>query len=1174
MGEHPTLRHKKGKVAGKTNVAVTLLCGLAICCSVMYFTAEDEYVLASKPAKSVYGIGGPTSVDSTDVQKAGTIFTNTPDGRMRLTDYLTNVEKEIAAEEAARKRDVAAVRAQMARNFAFNKAARKKLKKALLAKMAVNAKKAKDDLDTSMRDVQRRFADAAHTQNLREKANVARSKALRKTIRKNKHEAKKNLDHAVLVQQRAMSALASATNARIDQTNKHVAINAAQIKENAKKARQELDAAVSLFDTKVANARDEAAAGRSKLAAQLEAQDKSIRQWANNKLKIVMAKTAAQFRRVREKMAEDRHNADMALKSASSKMTASLNAASALNDKRFAQTVSDIAAAKAEAEERVQAAETSFKCSLRTLSSTITDQVSKTNDRMDALSNTITKNKEAQAKVNANVNAETKRMVDLGNKRYAEHLQKDEELKNLIDSNKAATDKRMEAMAAHYTMELNAVKSTMKKNRAHASHMLAKESAKLYDEIAKNEEEQMATNAALEDQTRRARLDIQDALNEAKDDFAERLGALHKTVVDNDKKFEGKLDKLTGIVRENAVKSADGRAELNSIMEANKKELTNAVRDAITKGENEMQAAENKLIDMNTKTKAALNMKITTEISKLTKEANSQIEGLRLNSKEARDQMKKELLFAVRSMSEEAKKNLDDAVATATEVFAAVNAKEAAAADASAADRAAIAAQIEVEKANADSALNAAVCSMTAGLVTLKDTTRASIAKTDTRVDAYAANMEKEFEEIKATMAEQMTTLTGKIEAQKESATADIAAADAASASGFASVMDAVTEQLAKAEEEANDKFGTLMTDMCTQRRELDEDLAAAVSDINDKIAKQAALADSRFDKTVKNLAAARQEAADQVRQAREDFATGLLTVTSEIKAMDKRMITNTQKVAGEVIDHKAAQHTVNLNVSAEINRVEKLMNDQHSQSSRWRGKLRAIVDENKRAAHDEVVALDGLFKDNIAKIRSEAHDDAEAAKHDLTAATEKMYEAMEEVQRENIYKNEEHASAINTFSTESSAAVKAAEEDFNDRLDCLTNVVAANHKSVERRFEVLTGVMRDAKEAGEADRALIRKQNDAMNADMLHAIDQAIQIGEAKAKAVAQRAREQLSGTSKALLVEITETVEEYADKTFQLIQGNQQVVADNYLSLKAYAATAEEKVVEYVGHGKARTF
>jgi len=129
----------------------------------MYITAdgESETALASKAAKSVYGIGGPSSVDSTDVQKAGTVFTNTPDGRMRLTDYLNNVEKEIAAEEAARKRDVSAVRAQMARNFAFNQAARKKLNKFLLAKMAANAKKAKKDLDVAMRRTQAQFAAAA-----------------------------------------------------------------------------------------------------------------------------------------------------------------------------------------------------------------------------------------------------------------------------------------------------------------------------------------------------------------------------------------------------------------------------------------------------------------------------------------------------------------------------------------------------------------------------------------------------------------------------------------------------------------------------------------------------------------------------------------------------------------------------------------------------------------------------------------------------------------------------------------------------------------------------------------------------------------------------------------------------------------------------------------------------
>merc|ERR1711871_1700686 len=637
---HRRLAFEMAMEKSTSRVAMGLLCGLAICCAVMYITADgadvQETILA--PAKSVYGIGGPSSVDSEDVEKVGTVFTNTPDGRMRLTDYLTNVEKEIAAEEAARKRDVAAVRAQMARNFAFNKAARSKLKKALLHKMAVNAKKAKDDLHKSMVFVQGKFAAMAKLQNERNKANIARSKHIRAVVEANKKEAKKNLEAQVLTQQRAMAALASAVNARIAKTNKHVAINAAQIKENAKKAREELEKAVAIFDKKAANARAEAAAGRSKLAAQLESQDKSLRQWANNKMKVVMAATAAKFRRVREKMAADRHAADLALKAASTQMTASLNAFKALNDERFAKTVKDIAAAKAEAKARVAAAKTSFKTHLYALSATVKDQVHKTNLRIDQLSNTVTKNKAAQAKINSNVNAEMNRMIALGNKRYQEHLKKDKELESLIKSNKAATDKRMKVMAAHYMMEIDEVRHTMKKNRAHATHMLAKESAKLYSAIEKSERAQMEPNKQLAEQTRRARLDIEDSLRAAKDDFAQRIGALHKTVVHNDKKFE----KLTGIVRADAIKNAAGRKQLADIMDANKKELQTAVRGAIAKGEARMSAAEKKLTALNKKTKAALNMKITTEISALSKRANSQIEGLRLNSAEARKEMRKE----------------------------------------------------------------------------------------------------------------------------------------------------------------------------------------------------------------------------------------------------------------------------------------------------------------------------------------------------------------------------------------------------------------------------------------------------------------------------------------------------------------------------------------------------
>merc|ERR1712159_553443 len=346
-----------------------------------------------------------------------------------------------------------------------------------------------------------------------------------------------------------------------------------------------------------------------------------------------------------------------------------------------------------------------------------------------------------------------------------EHLKKDAELESLIKSNKAATDKRMKVMAAHYMMELEEVRATMNKNRAHATHMLAKESAKLYSAIEKSEREQMATNKQLADQTRRARLDIEDSLRAAKDDFAQRIGALHKTVVHNDKKFEKKIDKLTGIVRADAIKNAQGRKELSELMDANKKELTTAVRNAIAKGEARMSQAEKKLTTLNKKTKAALNLKITTEISTLTKRANSQIEGLRLNSAEARKEMRKELLYAVRSMADEAKKNLDDATKVAEAAFIKTNAREAAAAAKSAAGRAAIAASIATEAANAKQELDDAVATMQRSLLVLKTQTRKAIKKTNKRVTAYADALTKEAADVDKLMSDQMTLLTGKIEA-------------------------------------------------------------------------------------------------------------------------------------------------------------------------------------------------------------------------------------------------------------------------------------------------------------------------------------------------------------------------------------------------------------------------
>merc|ERR1711988_683923 len=672
----------------RARVAFALLSALAICCSVMYITADGdaETVLAARGYSprankfigSGYDIRRPRSIESVDVKKAGMIVTNTPDGRMRLLKYLNKVEKQIAKESAGRRADIAAIRAHMARNFAYNQAARASMKKALLAKMAINARRAKKSLDRNMRRVQAKFAASAELQNKRNKATIRRSAKTREIMRKNKRAAARSLKIAVLNQQRALAALASATNAKIKQTNSHIAANAAQIRENAKKARKDLEKSMARFDHKMANVNEEAKKGRSKLAAQAADQDKKFREWANNKVKAIAAKTSAQFHKVRDTMSKDRHHADQALAHTSARMDAALNAAKALQDKRFAQTVSDIAEAKKEANDRVEKFRSSFKTDILHLSGVVEEQSNKLNARMTQLAATVESNKAEQAHLNAQVSAELKRMVKVGNDRYAEHLKKDKELKSLMAKNKADTENQMDKMSEQFYAQMAEIKAQMKKDRAHAEHSLSTSTDGLYKTLADNQQAQEAVNKELTAATRRAKLDAEAALKEAKEGFTAKVAALHETVKANEKKHNKKVEELTGVVAANAIKDAQGRAELKKISEFNKNQMKKAVADAVHKGEQRALQIEKKMKDINAKTRASMNMRITTEISTLSKSIHSQISELNLQTKEARAQMKEEIQFALTSAAKFAKEDLKKAIAWSEGEFSKLNANLAA----------------------------------------------------------------------------------------------------------------------------------------------------------------------------------------------------------------------------------------------------------------------------------------------------------------------------------------------------------------------------------------------------------------------------------------------------------------------------------------------------------------
>merc|ERR1711959_275534 len=1164
----PQLRMYAETVSEKKHFrfSFALLCGLALCCSVMYVTSDGEEFVH----EVIKGHDAGSSVGSTDVLKAGQIYTETPDGRMRLMDYFNNVEKEISDEVANRKADIASVRAQMARDFAFNAAARAKLKKDMLHKMAVYAAKAKKELDDAMERTQKHFARMAALENKRYKSTLKRDKTTLKMAADDKKEAAHNLRVAVTAWQKATNSWAASTNARIDTMNKHVAANAAQIKENAKKARKDLENAMHSWDKKIANFRSDAKKGRSKLAASFAAQDKAQRAWANNKIKTLVANTAAQFNDVENKMAKNRHEVDMAIMHAAKRFAAALNAAKALEDKRYAQTVANIAAAKKEAIDRVDAAKKEFKVRILQLSSVVKEQVTKVNNRIDQTAAVVRSDAAAQAKVNSNVNAELGRMIKLGNKRYAQHLKNDAELHRLIAKDKAETDAKMNKMAEAFNAALAGVRKQLAKDRAHAEHALKKATSGVWSALWKNQMEQAKKNGDMAAATRRMKLDAMDAVRKTKATFIKKIKKLGKKVAKNDQIADKKIEKLTGIVKANEAKSAKGRQMIAALEESNKSELKTAIRKAINTGEQRAQLVEKRGAKMDKDVRTIINYKLSAEITKLRSETNASVEALALQSKGARAEMKKEMLYAIRSAAQVARSDLKIAIRERVAKMSAFQKKSAASHAKSALARKAMKARIARNAKSVSHMIRDAVATDARARLALQAETAKAIKKTNMRVDAYAARMRTQAKKARAQIKATATATINKVKAEQARTAKAVAKASAKDAARQKAALKFAAQSLSLAEKEASAKFGKAYMHLAANRAHFDKALGAATAGLNDALAKQAALADSRFSKTVKDLSAARRQATSQVQQLRKNFATQMATVTAHVKNVETRLVGEIAVVSGEVISDKANLIRVNRRVTAELKRIVKVSDTRFSSSKRARGKLKMLMDENKAAASAEVKSLAMNLKHKLSKARGRnARNRREMAK-DLSKATKHLYERMSNMQKRQHAASSALSKATAAHSIASANALKRAKRAFASKISMLTNTVAANAKRAENNLQRVTGVVHSIAKAAKADRRLIKDQISALEADLNKSVVRAIAIGEARAKAVEQRLNAHLKKTKRYLQTELSEGIDRAADNVFKIVNGKRQKVADNYLSLKAYAVATADKVVDYRKKGK----
>merc|ERR1711871_542517 len=1179
--------------SSQARVAFALLCGLAICCSVMYITADgDEAVKYSNietvdvdttdeedhlsDVGAVAGLrvgvntagatatGKEIKVESWDVKKVGKIITDdTPhEGRMVLLDYLNKVEKEIATETAARKDDIEKLRIQMAKNRAYNAKARSAMKKELLARMAVNAKKAKDDLDEQMRITAKNFAAAKALENKRWRKNNKRFKKTRAIMKRNKRQAAHELKMATLNQQRALSALDQETNAKIKATQHNIAKNAADIKANAIKAREDLDHARDNFDKKMYAVTTEAANARSKLAQEAKDMDKKVRAMVNMKVKAATKAAAKAFQKVRATMAADRHHADMMLAQTSTKMKAALATQAALQDERFKQTVADIAATKKEADDKVNAFKKDFKTQIIQLSATVKEHVAKLNDRQAQLQGVVTSNKLEQAKINDQVSKEITDMIKVGNDRETELAANQQGLKDLMAKNKADTEKQMDEMSKTFYEQISKIRAEAKKNRAFAEKALAKKTQGLFITLEKNKAAQDAVNKELSAATKAAA----DAAERALDD------ALHTTVDENAKKADKKIAALTGVVAENAVKDAAGRRQLKALSEANKLEMKKAVRDAVAAGEKRARAIEKMAGDMNKKTRDAMNQRITTEIGDLTKKIHADVEGLQLQTKEARAAMKGQVLHALRDATTIMKQDLENAVKWANKEIASLH--ENLDAEKAKGDKAREAFKVDIDaaKANAQTALANAVKNQADALMALRTETQESIKKTNTKVTAYADALLKHEEEVKAQMAANVEAITGQLAAAKKATQKAHSEIEEKSMARHALALDTITEGIEEGKKKVDEKMDAVYGKMAEDKRHADEALAGATHTLNAAIAKHAALQDARFEKTVKDIAAAKQAAQEDVEAARKDFKMGLADVNSVLKSTETRVQDQIKIVAGMIRDERTQQKVINDQVKEQQERLVNLSNEQFSESKRARGAIKELMDKNEVIAAQEIADLRTDANSKLTALRAKQAQLSTDYAQELTAATTGLYAKLKQDKLEQVSAMEGLTKDLGVAKVSTSQQLKELEEDFKVAFTDLSGVVSSNHASYERGMEEITGVVFDYKAAADADRALIREEQRVMNNDLNKRIAHAIMLGEAKAKEVLETASANVDAMKRSLVSDIGQKVEHMANTVLDAVLEDRQTIANNYLSLKGYAGAAQDKIIDYVQKGQGK--
>merc|ERR1711998_326791 len=387
---------------------------------------------------------------------------------------------------------------------------------------------------------------------------------------------------------------------------------------------------------------------------------------------------------------------------------------------------------------------------------------------------------------------------------------------------------------------------------------------------------------------------------------------------------------------------------------------------------------------MNAKTKAALNSQITTEISTVTKKIHSGIEDLQLATASARKQMKREILYAVRSAAALAKKQLKAVVPE----------------------------------------------------------TAKKIKKTNTNVAAYGDAVAKRAIAVNAQMAANSKALLGKINQAKIANAAHLKSVDAAAAKRHAKALALIAASVKAANKAVASKFGKAYKRMGGNRASADRKLGRATATLNAALAKRSALEDGRFAKTVKDIKGAKKAAWAAVTMARKRFTLGLASVTSAIKDQETRLVGDIAVVSGMIANDKAAQARINTRTQAEMARIVKLSDKNFSSSKRARGKLKALLDQNKVIAAQEVHRLKKTANQKIKNLRAFVAQLRREAATDLSKATQGIYEKLSAFQLKQTSANSKLKATLKIAAASANANIAKFKSKFAASMTTLVNTV------------------------------------------------------------------------------------------------------------------------------------